>query len=209
MASAKGGLVTDTTKTILEMARAARRAARFVANASAETRTQALHSIAKALRDDCDFDHRSKRARSCERGLKSSCPRRWSIVCDSTRQRIESMASAVDSIAEAPNLVGRIERREVRPNGLRVARMRIPLGVIAMIYESRPNVTVDAARALHKVSNAAILRGGSEAAASNWALGQGGGHRARSRWSSSDRRAGCSNHRSICHRHFAHLRIRH
>ena len=171
MASAKGGLVTDTTKTILEMARAARRAARFVANASAETRTQALHSIAKALRDDCDSIIEANAldlANAAEKQLSAAMVDRLRL----DRQRIESMASAVDSIAEAPNLVGRIERREVRPNGLRVARMRIPLGVIAMIYESRPNVTVDAAALCIKSGNAAILRGGSEAAASNWALGK-------------------------------------
>ncbi len=87
-------------------------------------------------------------------------------------ERIENIADAVCSIAKAPDLVGQIERRQVRPNGLRIARMRIPLGVIAMIYESRPNVTIDAAALCIKSGNAVILRGGSEAAASNRALGE-------------------------------------
>jgi glutamate-5-semialdehyde dehydrogenase len=77
----------------------------------------------------------------------------------------------VDSIAEMPDLVGRIERPETRPSGIEVARMRIPLGVIAMVYEARPNVTADAAALCLKAGNACILRGGSEAFASNQALG--------------------------------------
>jgi glutamate-5-semialdehyde dehydrogenase len=86
-------------------------------------------------------------------------------------RRLEAIARAVDEIAGQPELVGRIEREEVRPNGLAVARMRIPLGVIAIIYEARPNVTVDAAALCLKAGNAAILRGGSEAFHSNQALG--------------------------------------
>ena len=89
-----------------------------------------------------------------------------------TPERVEAMAQAIDEIAAMPDLIGRIEREEVRPNGLRVARMRIPLGVVLMIYESRPNVTTDAAALCIKSGNAVILRGGSEAAHSNRALGQ-------------------------------------
>jgi glutamate-5-semialdehyde dehydrogenase len=70
-----------------------------------------------------------------------------------------------------PDLVGRIERPETRPNGLEVARMRIPLGVVAMVYEARPNVTSDAAALCLKAGNACILRGGSEAFESNRAIG--------------------------------------
>jgi glutamate-5-semialdehyde dehydrogenase len=82
------------------------------------------------------------------------------------------MARAVDEIARMPDVVGRIERTERRPNGLEVSRMRIPLGVVAIIYESRPNVTTDAAALCLKSGNAAILRGGKEALASNRELGR-------------------------------------
>ena len=81
------------------------------------------------------------------------------------------MLSGLREVMALPDPVGRIESSSVRPNGLRVGRMRIPLGVIAIVYESRPNVTVDAAALCVKAGNAVILRGGSEAIHSNRALG--------------------------------------
>jgi glutamate-5-semialdehyde dehydrogenase len=80
------------------------------------------------------------------------------------------MLAGVRDVSNLPDPIGRVEQSSVRPNGLRVGRMRIPLGVIAMIYESRPNVTVDAAALCVKAGNAVILRGGSEAFHSNQAL---------------------------------------
>jgi glutamate-5-semialdehyde dehydrogenase len=82
------------------------------------------------------------------------------------------MIAGVRHIAALPDPVGRVESTQVRPNGLRVGRMRIPLGVIGIIYESRPNVTVDAAALCVKAGNAVILRGGSEAIHSNLALAE-------------------------------------
>jgi glutamate-5-semialdehyde dehydrogenase len=82
------------------------------------------------------------------------------------------MLAGLRDVARLPDPVGRIEETRVRPNGLEVGRMRIPLGVIAMIYESRPNVTVDAAALCVKAGNAVILRGGSEALRSNLALAE-------------------------------------
>ncbi|MBA3819497.1 MAG: glutamate-5-semialdehyde dehydrogenase, partial [Deltaproteobacteria bacterium] len=84
--------------------------------------------------------------------------------------RVGGLARAVREIAAAPELLGRVERTETRPNGLEVQRVRIPLGVIAMIYEARPNVTTDAAALCLKAGNACILRGGREALESNRAL---------------------------------------
>jgi glutamate-5-semialdehyde dehydrogenase len=81
------------------------------------------------------------------------------------------MLAGLREVAALPDPVGRIESSSLRPNGLRVGRMRIPLGVIAIVYESRPNVTVDAAALCVKAGNAVILRGGSEAIHSNRALG--------------------------------------
>src|SRR5439155_26622262 len=85
-------------------------------------------------------------------------------------KRISALARAVSDIAAAPEILGRVERTEIRPNGLEIQRVRIPLGVIAMIYESRPNVTTDAAALCLKAGNACILRGGREALESNRAL---------------------------------------
>ena len=82
------------------------------------------------------------------------------------------MIQGLHDVAALPDPVGRITDHSVRPNGLRVGRMAIPLGVIAMIYEARPNVTVDAAALCLKAGNAVILRGGSEAIHSNRALGE-------------------------------------
>lgn len=84
--------------------------------------------------------------------------------------RVAGIAAALREVAELPDPVGQVTRRETRPNGLTVERMRIPLGVIAMIYEARPNVTADAAALCLKAGNAVILRGGSEAIHSNTAI---------------------------------------
>lgn len=85
-------------------------------------------------------------------------------------RRINSIAAALREIAALPDPVGEVTRSQVRPNGLRIERTRVPLGVIAMIYEARPNVTADAAALCLKAGNAVILRGGSEALASNRAI---------------------------------------
>ena len=85
-------------------------------------------------------------------------------------KRVAAIAAAVRSVAELPDPVGQVTRREERPNGLVVERVRIPLGVIAMIYEARPNVTADAAALCFMAGNAVLLRGGSEAFNSNRAL---------------------------------------
>lgn len=87
-----------------------------------------------------------------------------------SEERWDTMVQGLRDVAALPDPVGEISQMRVRPNGLRVGRMRIPLGVICIIYESRPNVTVDAAALCVKAGNAAILRGGSEAIHSNLAL---------------------------------------
>lgn len=84
--------------------------------------------------------------------------------------RVEAVARAVEEIVALPDPVGRVDGLTRRPSGITVGRMRVPLGVIAMIYEARPNVTIDAAALALKSGNAVLLRGGSEAAASNEAL---------------------------------------
>src|SRR5690606_23832044 len=85
---------------------------------------------------------------------------------------IDKMAEGLRQIANLPDPIGSTTAGTIRPNGMRVAQMRVPLGVIGIIYESRPNVTIDAAALCLKSGNATILRGGSEAFHSNVALGQ-------------------------------------
>ncbi|TGS08317.1 gamma-glutamyl-phosphate reductase, partial [Mesorhizobium sp. M1C.F.Ca.ET.187.01.1.1] len=86
--------------------------------------------------------------------------------------RLFAMAEAVREVAALPDPVGQVTRDDVRPNGIRVQKVRVPLGVIAMIYEARPNVTAEAAALCLKAGNGVILRGGSEAIHSNTAIAQ-------------------------------------
>ena len=106
-------------------------------------------------------------ANAKKKGVPTPLVNRLAISEDKWRD----MIAGLRDVANLPDPVGAIEQAQVRPNGLRVGRMRIPLGVIAIIYESRPNVTVDAAALCVKAGNAVILRGGSEAIHSNLALG--------------------------------------
>jgi len=107
--------------------------------------------------------HEAKKA-----GLAEPLQNRLRLSDDKWRD----MVAGLSDVAALPDPVGRIESSWVRPNGLRVGRMRIPLGVVAMIYESRPNVTVDAAALCVKAGNAVLLRGGKEALRSNLALAE-------------------------------------
>ena len=103
-----------------------------------------------------------------ERGVAGPLVRRLEL----SDAKWSDMIAGLRDVAALPDPVGTVESTQVRPNGLRVGRMRIPLGVIGIIYESRPNVTVDAAALCVKSGNAVILRGGSEAIHSNLALAQ-------------------------------------
>ncbi len=153
------------------IAREARLASRQLAKTTAEDRARGLARIAEAIRDaraDIAAENQRDVAAAEERGLGAAMTDRLRL----TPARIDEIAGAVDEVAELPDLVGRIEGEHTRPNGLRVARMRIPLGVVAMIYEARPNVTTDAAALGLKSANAVILRGGREAFSSNQALGR-------------------------------------
>ena len=144
-------------------ANAARAAARIVAKAPAEQRTRALVEIAAAI-----DGNRAAILAANGRDVAAATTMIDRLRLDDAR--IDALVRAVREIGEAPEVLGRIEHRETRPNGLEIARVRIPLGVIAMIYEARPNVTVDAAALCLKAGNACILRGGREALESNRAL---------------------------------------
>ena len=157
------------TGEIRRIAEGARVAARGVARASEAQRTAALGAIADALgarEDEILAANAADLAAAEAAGTSSALLDRLRL----DRGRLAALARAVREIAAAPALLGRVERTERRPNGLEVSRVRIPLGVIAMIYEARPNVTVDAAALCLKAGNACILRGGREALGTNRAL---------------------------------------
>jgi glutamate-5-semialdehyde dehydrogenase len=152
------------------VARAARVASRRIAKASSADRVRALHAIAASVREraaEILAANAEDVALATERGLAPAMIDRLRL----DDSRLADLAAAVEEIAAMPDLVGRVERPERMANGMDVARMRIPLGVVAIVYESRPNVTTDAAALCLKAGNAAILRGGSEALRSNRALG--------------------------------------
>jgi glutamate-5-semialdehyde dehydrogenase len=158
-------------KTITDMARDAREAAKVVARLSAQKKDEALERIAQRLLDEAAILKREnekdlKDAR--EKGLSEAMIDRLTVG-DAV---IESMAGGLRDVVRLPDPVGRVTGMWLRPNGLQVGRVRIPLGVIGMIYESRPNATIDAAALCLKAGNAAILRGGSEAFHSNTILAQ-------------------------------------
>jgi glutamate-5-semialdehyde dehydrogenase len=151
------------------VAQAARGASRIVAKSPVSQRTSALTAIAAALemqRAEILAANATDMAAAETAGTSAAMLDRLKL----TEPRIASLAAAVREIAAAPEILGRIEKAETRPTGLEVSRVRIPLGVIAMIYEARPNVTVDAAALCLKAGNACILRGGREALESNRAL---------------------------------------
>lgn len=147
----------------------ARLASREVGRASTLTKNQALLAMVEAIlaeRETIRRENAKDLAFGRERGLSPALLDRLEL----TEARIDAMAEGLRQIASLPDPIGEIEGLKCRPSGIQVGRMRVPLGVIAVIYEARPNVTVDAAGLCLKAGNACILRGGSEAIHSNRAL---------------------------------------
>jgi len=158
-------------KTITDMARSAKEAAKAVTRLGTQKKDEALECIAQKLLDEAAAIKRENEkdlADAREKGLSEAMIDRLT-VSDAV---IESMAGGLRDVVKLPDPVGRVTGMWLRPNGLQVGRVRIPLGVIGMIYEARPNATIDAAGLCLKAGNAAILRGGSEAFNSNTILAE-------------------------------------
>lgn len=159
------------TKDIVALAERARHASRALARLPAADRTAALVEVATAIEaheaEILVANHRDLAAAD-ERGVTG--PMRDRLRLDEAG--VAKLAAAVREVAAQEDPLGALEDEHVRPNGLRVARMRIPIGVVAVIYESRPNVTADAAALCLRSGNAVILRGGSEAVHSNRAIAE-------------------------------------
>ena len=152
-----------------EMASEAKAAGLRMARSAASERTAALHAIADAIKVESEAIVSANAvdlANADRNGITGAMRNRLELDASG----VEKLAAAVREVADQPDPLGGLEDEVARPNGLRVARMRIPLGVIAMIYESRPNVTADAAALCLKAGNAVILRGGSEAIRTNRAI---------------------------------------
>jgi glutamate-5-semialdehyde dehydrogenase len=152
-----------------DMGRAARAAARELARASTEAKDRALRAMAAEIRAREARILASNR-KDLARAKKDGCDAAFLDRLTLTPAAVEQMAAGVEQVAALPDPVGALSERIKRPSGIEVARMRVPLGVVGIIYESRPNVTADAAALCLKSGNACILRGGSEAIESNRAI---------------------------------------
>ena len=159
----------DLGARIAAMAARARIAARTLAPLGRDRKDAALHAIARGLRASrAELVHANARDVEDARARGTSAAMVDRLVLDS--KRIDAVAGSVEEIANLSDPVGEVITSTVRPSGIRVSRVRVPIGVLAMIYEARPNVTVEASALALKAGNAVILRGGSEASASNAAL---------------------------------------
>src|SRR5216117_1771937 len=159
----------DVRQQIRELGRAARAAARALARADADAKNRALTAMAKDIRSSAKKILAANSADVTQAG-KEGCDAAFIDRLALTPQLVEQMAQGVEQVAALADPVGEITGRARRPSGIEVARMRVPLGVVGIIYESRPNVTADAAALCVKAGNACILRGGSEALESNRAI---------------------------------------
>lgn len=149
----------------------ARQAAKVLRNAPGNIKAQALHAMARRLieqKSQLQAENAKDLDAARQNNLEPALLERLTL----SDRAIGIMAEGLKQIADMPDPVGSISASTVRPNGMRVAQMRVPIGVIGIIYESRPNVTIDAAALCLKSGNASILRGGSEAFYSNQGLGR-------------------------------------
>ena len=153
--------MSDTGTVMMELGRRARAAAGALAQAPTETKNDALHGMAANIRAR-GADILSANEKDVARARDMGKPEAFIDRLALDEARIEAIAAGLEAIAELPDPVGAVISEWERPNGLRIARVRVPIGVIGIIYESRPNVTADAGALCMKSGNAAILRGGSD-----------------------------------------------
>lgn len=154
---------------VVDMARAARSASRIVGGLSTEVKNRVLLDCAEGIEAETQ-SLREENARDLETGKEKGLSAALLDRLTLSDKTLKSMTDGLREVAALPDPVGEIHHAWRRPNGLEIAKVQVPIGVIAIIYESRPNVTVDAAALCFKAGNATILRGGSEAFHSNRAL---------------------------------------
>ena len=157
---------TDTRKAVLEACSRAKVASRALATATRAIKDLALHAMADSLVGQSERIIAAN-ALDVQRGRDNEMSPGLLDRLELTHDRIVTIADALRDLAALPDPVGEIRRGSTRPNGMRLIQKSVPMGVVGMIYEARPNVTVDAAGLALKSGNAAVLRGGSAAASSN------------------------------------------
>ena len=161
--------MSDLLQRVTEIARTAKKASRALALAPTAVRDAALRAAAQALRADeaAILEANVKDLAAAQaKGLTEAMTDRLRL----DHARLEDIAVACEAVAKLPDPVGEVTEDWTRPNGLRIIRRRVPIGLVAIIFESRPNVTVDAAALCLKSGNGCVLRGGSEAIHTNIAL---------------------------------------
>lgn len=159
----------DIKQFVLNKAREAKEGARSLAKASSKQKNSALIKMAEALKSKAEeliSENRKDIEYAEKKGLSKALIDRLTL----NEKRIKEMSQGLVEVAQLPDPVGEITKMWQRPNGMTVGRMRVPIGVIGIIYEARPNVTADATSLCLKAGNAVILRGGSEAINSNRAI---------------------------------------
>lgn len=147
----------------------AKEASRKAAKLKAEEKVRGLLSVARELKEQAEYllaENEKDLSAAEQKGVKASLIDRLRL----TKERIDGMAGGLEQIAALDDIIGEVRDMKVRPNGLRIGKMRVPMGVVGIIYESRPNVTADAFGLCFKTGNAVILRGGSDAIHSNQAI---------------------------------------
>ncbi|TNE83770.1 MAG: glutamate-5-semialdehyde dehydrogenase [Gammaproteobacteria bacterium] len=161
----------DIKSYMMELGQRARAAARIIAAADSATKNAALLAIAGTI-NSRRGELLAANAIDLENGRANGLDAALLDRLELNNARVDAMIEGLRQVAELPDPVGVISDRQVRPSGIEIAKMRVPLGVVGIIYESRPNVTVDAASLCLKSGNATILRGGSEAIHSNRAIAE-------------------------------------
>jgi glutamate-5-semialdehyde dehydrogenase len=163
--------VSSIQETIHQMGRQARAAAYKLAQLSSDEKNTILREMAAAIRQRVP-ELLSANAKDLEAGRQKGLSNAMLDRLMLDEKRIEAMAAGIDQVATLPDPVGQVLDSWERPNGIRIEQIRVPIGTIGIIYESRPNVTADAAVLCFKTGNATILRGGSEAIHSNVAIAE-------------------------------------
>lgn len=161
----------DLYETMLYLGQNARKASSELAKAGPDKRSAALLAMAQCIRDSCD-DILAANAKDMKAGREKELTAALLDRLELSPERVESMASGIEAISTLQDPVGDVIAEWERPNGLKISRIRGPIGVIGIIYESRPNVTADAGALCVRAANAAILRGGSESVHSSKAIGK-------------------------------------
>ena len=156
-------------KTLVESAHSAKAASLEIAQLTTTQKNEALRAMARALIERAP-EILAANAKDMEKGREGGMPDSLLDRLMLNEARIAGMAEGLDQVAELPDPIGRVMDEWTRPNGLVIRKVRVPMGVIGIIYEARPNVTVDAAALAFKAGSAMLLRGSSSAYESNAAL---------------------------------------